>query len=50
MLEVEIPMQAGDKHFKYEQKVKLVNQSYMAEVIQSGIWDIPIMCCLLMIL
>ena len=43
---VEIPVQAGEKHFKYEQKVR----SYTAEVTQSGIWDIPIMCCLLMIL
>ena len=28
---VEIPVQAGEKHFKYEQKVKLVNPKITAE-------------------
>ena len=41
---VEIPVQAGEKHFKYEQKVNLSIRSYTADVTQSGIWDIPIMC------
>ena len=40
---VEIPVQAGEKKFKYEQKVNLSIRSYTAEVTQSGIWDIPIM-------
>lgn len=33
-------MQVGEKYFKYEQKVKLVNPKFTAEVTQSGIWDI----------
>ena len=40
---VEIPVQAGEKHFKYEQKVNLSIRSYTAEGTQSGMWDIPIM-------
>ena len=48
---VEIPVQAGEKKFRHGAESKNLSiRSYMAEVTQSGIWDIPIMCCLLMIL
>ncbi len=42
---VEIPVQAGEKKFKYEQKVKTCQSEVIRQRLrQSGIWDIPIMC------
>ena len=39
---VEFSVQAGEKHFKYEDKVKLVNPKLYGRGYESGIWDIPI--------
>ena len=41
---VEIPVQAGEKKFKYEQKVKLVNPKLYGRGYAIGDMDIPIMC------
>lgn len=43
---VEIPVQAGEKHFKYEQKVKLVNPKLSVQKV--GIIVLSKRCCLML--